>query len=226
MKTDELTRRIRELRPPKGWSKSLDGQRSLHRAVQAPKYAQGETVAFAPKVRSRAPLAIAAAVLVAVGTVVVSAQLLQSPTSNLTGPRPSNGQTVTLEGSYAFDVTDLNVVMENTSHVFVGRVTDFKSIDESTGITQYIVDPLETVKGSELVSEITVGQLGYIDEDGTSHVSEGQPLLSIGRTYLLATNSDGEGSTFTISAGPFGARELSNADQRDQLVSQYAEAAK
>lgn len=89
-----------------------------------------------------------------------------------------------IETSYIFDVTNLRHLAGYADNVFVGEVQAIVGVED--GHTQYQVTVENTVKG-QLEGEVIVSQLGYVAGNET-HVTEDQPLLVTGESYLLVTN--------------------------------------
>jgi len=138
--------------------------------------------------------------------------------------RTASGGTVTIHDSYNVDVTNLGVLVDHTSDVFVGQVVAIERVDSDRAVTTYRVKVTETINGSRAGGVLLANQLGYIDEEGTTHQLDDQPLLEIGSKYLLATNYDVERSAFTVSAGPLSVRPITSATQQAELSRQYTAA--
>jgi hypothetical protein len=221
MTDDELDRRLRAQRPRAGWAESDSGSAVLERIRTAEHEADDEPEDEPRRPWVRRALVAAAAVLLLAGAAVTVRQL--------TGPddltaRPTNGQTVQLDqGGYAYDVTSLPVVLAHNDTVFAGRVDAITDRDESEGWTSYRVEVIATVKGSP-PAEVAVRQRGYVDEDGTSHVSGRQPILEVGRAYLLATSAEPGGEVYTVAPGEHAARVATDDRQLDALIDAYQRA--
>lgn len=158
------------------------------------------------------------------GAAVIVAGLAVTTTSG-SEPEHSVGQTVMIKDSYAFDVSDLGVLMDHTGDVVVGDVASVDSTDLRSGTTRYTVAVTSNVRGMEKPAEIAVTQLGYIDEEGIRHVPEQQELLNEGQKYLLALNQDPTTDSFFVVAGAHAIRAIASARQQAELEERYVAAA-
>jgi hypothetical protein len=163
---------------------------------------------------------VAAGVLAVTGVATAIVLQVANEPSQLAQPQEPNGQVVPLDAGYAYDVTDLEVVMANTDTVFVGKVSGVDGVDETTQMTEYQVEPTQVLEGSDLGDAIKVRQLGYIDGGGVSHIIEGQALLKPGETYMFAASHEAE--LYTIPPGPHSAKLITSAEQKDDLVRTYS----
>lgn len=220
MTEEDLDQRIRAQRPRPGWAAGHSGAAVLDRIL---KTAAGSAAVRGRRVTPVRVLAAAAAVVIVIAGAVVGARELRS--GDEVSARPTNGATETIQQGYAYDVTNLSVVMANTDTVFAGKVVGIVARDEADGWTTYRVQRLRTVKGTPS-DEVQARQRGYIDEDGTSHITDRQPLVEIGKTYMFATNHEPARNVYTVAPGPYGARQAANERQIAELVTQYAQAAR
>ncbi|TDO27505.1 hypothetical protein EV643_1589 [Kribbella sp. VKM Ac-2527] len=220
MTEDDLDQRIRSQRPRPGWATSHSGAAVLDRVL---KTAAGPAAARGRRVTPIRVLAAAAAAAVVVAGAVVGARELRS--GDDLSARPTNGTTETIQQGYAYDVISLPVVMANTDTVFAGKVVGIAARDESDGWTTYRVQLLRTVKGTP-PDEVQTRQRGYIDENGTSHIGDRQPLVEIGKIYMFATNHESAQNVYTVAPGLHGARQAANDRQIAELATQYAKAAR
>lgn len=138
--------------------------------------------------------------------------------------RPTAGQTVAMQDSYAFDVTDLELVMDKTEKVFVARVLGVESVDTELGMTTYNVEVITALRGFDGTPQIRVTQLGYVDEEGVAYIPEEQELLNPGRTYLLTGNYDTTRDSVMVYAGPHAIRAVEGPTQQAELLTQYRQA--
>lgn len=138
------------------------------------------------------------------------------------GQRPTNGRTVTTgSGGYAFDVTDLAVVMRMSTDVFVGRVTAVTAIDDGAGTTTFRVEPDDLIKGGNSRGKVVeIRPTGYVDTSGTTHVLAGQQLLQPGNEYLLVTTYQ-SGQPLILMAGPLAVRLVTDPADREQFIERY-----
>ena len=118
----------------------------------------------------------------------------------------------TLIGEWSFDHTDIRKVVGGSSHIFVGRVL---AVVGHEGIptsgpgnvsiprTQFSVEVLENIKG-KLTGTVTVNQMGGVNDVGIIVELEGDTLLEVGRTYLLATWHSSDDGWHSIVAEGYG----------------------
>jgi hypothetical protein len=131
--------------------------------------------------------------------------------------REEPGHTSTIDVSSTFDVRNLPHLAGYADNIFVASVEAIESVEDEH--TQYRVSVEETVKG-DLDGDIVVSQLGYVD-DNVTHVTEGQPLLQVGSTYLLVTNLDTTGTDWqSLIVGPTAAVSVDD-DNRRGVVERY-----
>lgn len=126
-------------------------------------------------------------------------------------------RTVTIDTSGTFDVGNLPHLAGYADNIFVAKVETIESVEDEH--TQYRVSVEENVKG-DLEGDVVVSQLGYVD-DNVTHVTEGQPLLQVGSTYLLVTNLDTTGTGWqTLIVGPTAAVSIDD-DNRRGVIERY-----
>lgn len=117
---------------------------------------------------------------------------LQTPATSL-GSNPDG-----YGPSWLFDVTDDRLLVGGADNAFVARVVSIEAGSpmqtRSVGIefptTTYVVEPIDTIKGS-LGPTVSVNQLGGYDSDGMLRLFAGDELLASMSTYLLVTSVDG-----------------------------------
>ena len=135
-------------------------------------------------------------------------------------------------GSWSFDHEDIRKVVGASNHIFVGRVVAVvgrKGIptsgpgNEFIPQTQFSVEVLENIKG-ELSGTVTVNQMGGTDASGAVVVVEGDTLLEVGKTYLLATWHSSDDGWYSIVAEGYGNVQVEDADKRSREVERYRSA--
>lgn len=132
----------------------------------------------------------------------------------------SSGTTYSIDGGYAFDVTNQNFVAGYADDVILGLVSEIVETQANAQRTLYAVDIQQSLKGPER-GRVVVGQLGYV-ESGDRHVLEDQAMLQEGHTYLLAITREASGQ-HTVIGGPQAAVDLSSVD-RDTLIRRWTRA--
>ena len=138
----------------------------------------------------------------------------------------------TLIGEWSFDHTDIRKVVGGSSHIFVGRVL---AVVGHEGIptsgpgnvsiprTQFSVEVLENIKG-ELTGTVTVNQMGGVNDVGIIVKLEGDTLLEVGRTYLLATWYNSDSGWYSIVAEGYGNVQVENAQKWSREVERFQSA--
>ena len=128
----------------------------------------------------------------------------------------------TLIGEWSFDQTDIRKVVGVSSHIFVGRVVAVVGNEgvptsgpgnNSIPQTQFSVEVLENVKG-ELAGTVIVSQAGGRNHLGTFVEFEGDTLLEVDKTYLLATWYESENNWYSIVAQRYGHVVVDDAEKR------------
>ena len=218
MRNTELMAEVRKARPVAGWAESSEGRAVLRRVLDDEVASQrlGQATGTEKGTRLNRVRLAAAAAVIAIAAVGFVPQIIDG-----SGPRPMNGEVVFIEGSYAFEVTNLKVLMDHTSDVFVARVLSVEDTDDDLGMTYYRVAIEEVAVGSQATGEVMVRQIGYVDGSGTVHRLDDQPLLEVDDTYLLATSYDADRSAFTVSAGPISVRPLDSVEEQHRLIQEY-----
>ena len=132
-----------------------------------------------------------------------------------------------MTSSWSFDQSDIRKVVGVSSHIFVGRVVaevGNEGIPTSGGDTvprtQFSVEVLENVKG-ELSGTVTVNQMGGADDGGINVALEGDTLLEVGRTYLLATWYSSDDNWYSIVAEGYGNVQVEDAQTRTREVERF-----
>lgn len=90
--------------------------------------------------------------------------------------------------------------------IVVGEVIDQEVVEEP--YTVYEVRVVDLLKGVT-PSRIRVSQLGFVGDDGVAAVTEYQPLLQVGETYVLplSTPADPSNEVLDLLSGPLAAQE-------------------
>lgn len=134
-----------------------------------------------------------------------------------------------MTGAASFQKEDIRKVVGVSTHIFVGRVV---AVAGNEGIptsgpgnvtiprTQFSVSVLENVKG-ELSGTVTVNQMGGADDGGINVELEGDTLLEVGKTYLLATWYDSDKSWYSIIAEGYGNVQVEDAAARTREVERF-----
>lgn len=128
----------------------------------------------------------------------------------------------TIKDSYAYDVTDKAVLMDHADTAFVGTVVAKVETIEDEATTVWRVSVQDVVKASAS-GEVLVRQLGYVDSEGHNYATEAQPLLTVGKSYLLVTTVDKK-NQHTLIAGPTASVAVKSATHLKELVAQYKQA--
>lgn len=199
MDDDETTRSVRRLRPDTGWARSPAGQGLLERSVR-----RADGIPASPSGPTRRPVVLAVAAAGGLGLTFVGLSAFGILTF---GPSPvpeATGRTVTMESSFVIDVTSLPAVLAYTDTVFVGRVEAIEGQDADDGWTFATVRVIERVAGIS-PDVVTVRQRGYVDDNGTTHVTEAQAIVGAGRSYVFALSDEPDSDVYTVVAGPHGA---------------------
>jgi hypothetical protein len=127
---------------------------------------------------------------------------------------------IIIETSSTFDVTNLRHLAGYADNVFVGEVRAIVGVEDDH--TQYQVTVEDTVKG-QLEGEVIVSQLGYVTGNET-HVTEDQPLLVMGESYLLVTNPNTSGKDWQdLISGPMTAIPI-RSGSRAATIERYRDA--
>ena len=138
----------------------------------------------------------------------------------------------TLIGEWSFDQTDIRKVVGVSSHIFVGRVVAVVGNEgvptsgpgnNSIPQTQFSVEVLENIKG-ELTGTVTVNQMGGVNDVGIIVKLEGDTLLEVGRTYLLATWYNSDSGWYSIVAEGYGNVQVENAQKWSREVERFQSA--
>jgi hypothetical protein len=167
---------------------------------------------------SRRAVVVVAFLVVAVSAVVVARIAIESE------PRVPTGSPVEeagIETSYAFDVTNRRYLAAWADAVVIGRVVE--QVSEQEPRTTYRVEVVRALKG-DLTGAVQVRQLGYVDDQNVAHETADQPLLTPGRTYMLALGTGDDGDAYTLVAGPAAAVPLTSTSDSDQTVAEYRRA--
>ncbi|MCY7287031.1 MAG: hypothetical protein LH624_01950 [Cryobacterium sp.] len=127
-------------------------------------------------------------------------------------------KTITIESSYAFDVTNPEYLAGNADIIAVVTVLDNGApFVRPEGVwTDYAVKIDQTLKG-EIPATATVRQAGGVDGEET-FVIEDQPLLRQGKAYVLVLSREPDRPELTLSAAPLSARPLPPEQARRDAV--------
>lgn len=136
------------------------------------------------------------------------------------GARDETSRTSEIETSFAFDVTNLRYLMGYADNVFVGEVQSV--VGKQDAHTQYEVQVQDSLKG-QLEGDVVVSQLGTAT-DGETQVTEDQPLLRVGQTYLLVTSWDANNNWQTLIAGPKASVPINDQKGADSVKKRYRDA--
>lgn len=220
MKRHELMDRLRQIRPtdPVDWAESVEGRRVLDDTLATAREPRRRPL---PRPRRNLALAACALTLVAAAGALLLIDRSGAPLQN----PPDTARTATIAGSYAYDVNDLSALMQHADQVFVATVVAVTSNDEEDATRTYRVSVTLSVQGST-TGETQVRQRGYVDGDGTVYVSQDQPMLKTGRTYLIAAGSQPTSGPLFVQPGPHAVIEITSTGQADQLAQRYRTAAK
>ena len=165
------------------------------------------------QIKKAAVAAILLVILIAVGAVYAA----------VSGSASGSDRHV-IPSSYIFDVSDPRLVAGYADNVFVGRVERRVDVESDAQRTLYAVKVLERLKGT-VSGEVTVSQLGYVDGEDV-YVLEDQPLLVVGRTYLVATTDGQPDGNQTLIGGPAASIRITSDAQRRDVVASYRQAVK
>lgn len=127
----------------------------------------------------------------------------------------NTGTTHLIESSYAFDVTDVQLVAGYADAVFIATVEEVREVQSDRQRTLYDVRVHQILKGT-LPDRITVRQLGY-SAGGDRYVVEDQPQLGVGQSYLLATTK-ADSAQYTVIGGPEAAVAVSETSAPSLLA--------
>lgn len=134
-------------------------------------------------------------------------------------------QTRTISPSYAFDVTNPELLAGFSKSVAVVTIEDAGTpvkLDQQI-YTDYRATVQQALKGS-LTGAIEVRQTGGQDGEDT-YVLEDQPLLRKGEQYVLVLGQNAGEAEFTIVAGPLSARPLPPGQvRRDEVLGAWRSA--
>jgi hypothetical protein len=154
----------------------------------------------------RSPRVVLGAAVVAIALVALAVTLKEEPP-----------HTTIIETSGTFDTSNLAHLAGYADNIFVGTVQTIEGVDD--GHTQYRVAVEETVKG-DLSGDVVVSQLGYVTDNET-HMTEDQPLLVVGDSYLLVTNPDTVGRDWqSLVTGATSAVTVED-DNRKGVIERY-----
>ena len=217
MDDDEALRSLRRARPADGWSRSPAGQAVLERTLRP----THQAVAAESPVWRRTGARVLAATA-ACGALVLALYASGTLSPGVDQPPEATGRVVVMDGGYALDVTRLPVVLAYAGTAFVGRVEQVKGQDEDGGWTYARVAVTQSIVGS-VPDTVTIRQSGYVDESGTTHLTEDQPLVVAGRDYVFAASAEPDSETYTVVAGPHGA--VDPGADLDALIRTYRDAA-
>lgn len=154
----------------------------------------------------RSSRVVAAAAVAGIALVLLALAVREEPT-----------RTSIIRTSGTFDVENLPHLAGYADNIFVGHVEAIEGVQGAH--TQYRVSVEETVKGG-LAGDVVVSQLGYVEEN-VSHVTEGQQLLDVGRTYLLVTNPDTTGTDWQTLIGGAASAVSVDDDNRRGVIERY-----
>ena len=101
---------------------------------------------------------------------------------------------VSADATYPVGITDDRVFVGMSHNIFVAKVV--KKTGQTNGVdaprtTQFDVQIIKNVKGS-LSGTMNISQEGGYD-NGILNLVDHQPMLEVGKTYLLSTRTDGQG---------------------------------
>jgi hypothetical protein len=133
------------------------------------------------------------------------------------------GHTSVIRSSYAFDVSNRELLAGYADNVFVGRVEDIAGVDESNGpSTIFRVTVEDSLKGT-LQGSVLVRQLGAkIGKD--VWLVENDEQLSPGQTYVFATkHSRQQRDAQVLLAGTLSHQRAAAAD-RERVVNEWRQA--
>lgn len=154
---------------------------------------------------------IAGCALLAVATAWLTVDYLDAP------------ETHVIEASYAFDVTDPELVAGYVDALALVTVnSDGERASTDVGMwTDYEVSVQEVLKGDLSQNTTTVRQHGGHDGEDVI-VTEGQPLLESGGHYVLALTRSSSDGPWTVIGGPLSAKKLpAQASERAQVVTAW-----
>jgi hypothetical protein len=129
---------------------------------------------------------------------------------------------------WAADFKDNRVLMGAADNVFVAKVMkEVKTIDNQGNVeTQFEVEVTDNIKG-KFPQKTIVSQYGGITEinnQKTMVLFEGDSLLEVGKTYLLASRSgDGETNLPPLIISPAGKIEVTT-ENKGELVKKFTKA--
>ena len=134
-----------------------------------------------------------------------------------------------MTGAGSFQEEDIRKVVGVSTHIFAGRVV---AVVGNEGIpttgpgnvsiprTQFSVEVLENIKG-ELSGTVIVDQIGGAGSDSIIVDLEGDSLLQVGKTYLLATEYGPDDNWYGIVAQGYGNVLVEDATARTRDVERF-----
>lgn len=130
---------------------------------------------------------------------LVAAGLALAACSDNSGSN-TEGDVTRAEAAYVIDVEDPRQVAGFADAIFVGTVVEQVATTTRIAIpeTQFTVDVSEVLAG-EVADTVVVNQQGGVDPStGETVLLEEDPLIQVGRTYLLATRYNAELDFYTL----------------------------
>lgn len=98
-----------------------------------------------------------------------------------------------IQGIRAFDINDIQTLIDNMDHVFIAYIEKESHTENSiygaTPETFYDLTIVESFKG-DLEGEILLRNFGGIDQEGVMVLFEGDELPAVGNYYLFLTKGD------------------------------------
>lgn len=125
----------------------------------------------------------------------------------------------TIYTSYAFDPGDKAKLMDFSDEALIGRVTGKAKTLEDQSSTVWTVDVLDTIKG-DVAGTVQVQQTGYVDEGGRLHETEDQPVLQVGKDFLLVT-TEGEDGVLLLLGGSSASVLAEDDAKKSRLKREY-----
>ena len=164
--------------------------------------------------RSRISVAIAAALLLALGS---------GYTIGMQQHAEDQAGVGSIKVSYAFDVNDKRKLMKYGNEVFVAEVLHVARTDAKASTTVWRVKVIKSIKGSRS-GEVLVRQLGYVDANKKAHVVEDQDLLVPGTRRLLVTTRTADADVNTLVGGAASVADVASPARERLVVAEYAKA--
>ncbi len=135
------------------------------------------------------------------------------------GGSADEGNTYTIQSSYAFDATNPYYIAGYADNVVIATVVDVVETQEGQSQTLYAVQVEQSLKGGAR-GQVVVGQLGYVD-GSDRHILDDQPMLQEGHTCLPAITIENS-QEHTVLAGPEAVVDLNSID-RDSLIRRWTD---